>query len=224
MSAEQRQLIDAAGKLGVALEASAAARLLQLLDELTHWGRAYNLSAISAREAMIHQHLLDSLSAHLDLAGNRIADVGTGAGFPGLPLALVNPARHFTLIDSNGKKIRFVAHAMRTLGLGNVTPLHARAETLAVSEPFDTVIARAVTSLPDLLAQVTPLCGPDSRVLALKGRYPQDEISKLPRGWRLARARAVQIPGLDAARHILTLVRQPVFSAPHDAATPPAAS
>ena len=208
MSGERQQLIDDAGALGVQLSDEQAARALQLLDELLVWNRSYNLTAITARDAMIRGHLLDSLSAHTELAGSRIADVGTGAGFPGLPLALASPQRAFTLIDSVAKKIRFVTHAARTLQLSNVTPLQARVEALTPDDCFDTVIARAYASLPDLLASVAGLCGPATRVLALKGRYPADEIAQLPQGWRLQSSLPVTIPGLAAERHILRLVPQ----------------
>ena len=185
-----------------------ATRALQLLDELSVWNRSYNLTAITERGAMIRGHLLDSLAAHVDLAGSRIADVGTGAGFPGLPLALVSPQRAFTLIDSVAKKIRFVTHAVRKLSLANVTPLQLRVETLVPDAAFDTVIARAYAALPDLLTSVGGLCGPGTRVVALKGRYPADELAELPRGWRLEHSRALTIPGLAAQRHILRLVPQ----------------
>jgi 16S rRNA (guanine527-N7)-methyltransferase len=203
---ELQQLIDDAGALGVAISAAQAQQALQLLDELSSWNRTYNLTAISGREAMIRCHLLDSLSAHPDLAGSTVADIGTGAGFPGLPLALVSPQRAFTLIDSVAKKIRFVSHAVRTLQLANVTPLQARVEALTPDSAFDTVIARAYAALPDLLASVQGLCGPATRVLALKGRYPADELAQLPPGWRLQHARALRIPGLAAERHILSFV------------------
>jgi 16S rRNA (guanine527-N7)-methyltransferase len=206
MSHEQQQLIEDAGLLGVTLSDAQAARALQLLDELSIWNRSYNLTGITERGAMIRGHLLDSLSAHAELQGTRIADVGTGAGFPGLPLALISPQRAFTLIDSVAKKIRFVTHAARQLALTNVTPLQARVEKLAPAAPFDTVLARAYAALPDLLVSVRGLCGPGTRVLALKGRYPADEIAELPPGWRLEHARSLSIPGLGAERHILRLV------------------
>ena len=206
MSHEQQQLIEDAGLLGVTLSDAQAARALQLLDELSIWNRSYNLTGITERGAMIRGHLLDSLSAHAELEGTRIADVGTGAGFPGLPLALVSPQRSFTLIDSVAKKIRFVTHAVRKLALANVTPLQLRVETLVPDAAFDTVIARAYAALPDLLAGVAGLCGPGTRVLALKGRYPADELAELPPGWRLEHARSLSIPGLGAERHILRLV------------------
>jgi 16S rRNA (guanine527-N7)-methyltransferase len=203
---EQQSLMRSAAALAVPLTELQAAALLRLLDELSAWNKAYNLTAITERGAMLTHHLLDSLSVQADLEGSRIADVGTGAGFPGLPLALLNPTRHFTLIDSSGKKIRFVAHAARTLGLSNVEPLHQRAEQLSVSTPFDTVLARALAPLPELLATVQGLCGPATRVLAMKGRYPATEIAALPAPWQLAACRAVAVPGLAAERHILTLV------------------
>jgi len=205
MSQEQQQLIEDAGLLGVTLSEAQAVRALQLLDELSIWNRSYNLTAITERGAMIRGHLLDSLSAHVELQGTRIADVGTGAGFPGLPLALISPQRAFTLIDSVAKKIRFVTHAARKLALSNVTPLQARVETLAPAAPFDTVLARAFAALPELLLSVRGLCGPGTRVLALKGRYPADELAALPPGWRLEHSHALCIPGLGAERHILRL-------------------
>jgi 16S rRNA (guanine527-N7)-methyltransferase len=209
MSSEPQRLIDDARELGVTLNADQAAGLLRLLDELASWNRHYNLTAITEREKMIGAHVLDSLSAQADLHGTLIADVGTGAGFPGLPLALAQPQRAFTLIDSVAKKVRFVSHAVRVLGLTNVAVLNARAESLTPEPAFDTVIARAFAPLADLLAAVRGMCGPATRVVALKGRYPSDELAELPRGWRLEQARARQIPGLQAERHILSFVRQP---------------
>jgi 16S rRNA (guanine527-N7)-methyltransferase len=204
LSPSERLTRDAA-LLGVSLGETQAARLLELLDELERWNRSYNLTAIAGREEMITHHLLDSLSISPDLAGTRIADVGTGAGFPGLPLAVVNPSRQFTLIDSSGKKVRFVAHAARTLALTNVTTLQARAETLRPQAPFDTVTARALAPLAELLAAVAPLCGPATRVLAMKGRWPAEELAQLTAPWRLADSRQIQVPGLGAERCVLYL-------------------
>jgi 16S rRNA (guanine527-N7)-methyltransferase len=156
---------------------------------------------------MLTHHLLDSLSVHPQLQGTRIADVGTGAGFPGLPLAVCNPARQFTLIDANGKKIRFVSHAARHLGLDNVTALQARVESLTPAAPFDTVVARAFAPLPQLLADVAGLCGPATRVLAMKGQRPDAELAALPPAWRLEDCRTLVVPGLQAERCLLTLSR-----------------
>src|SRR6185312_10910961 len=166
---EQAELIEQARLLNVSLGDAEAQRLALLLDELERWNAAYNLTSIRGREAMIAHHLLDSLSIHEYLKGARIADVGTGAGFPGLPLAVANPERQFTLIDSAGKKVRFVAHAARALGLGNVEAVHSRAEDMRPAEPFDTITARAFAGLPDLLESVYSLSRPGTRVLAMKG-------------------------------------------------------
>ena len=183
------------------------ARLVALLDELERWNRTFNLTAIKNQDEMLTHHLLDSLAIHADLVGARIADVGTGAGFPGLPLAVVQPARCFTLIDSNGKKIRFVSHAARMLELANVEPLRARAEEIAPDPPFDTVVARAFAPLPELLSTIAGLAGPATRVLAMKGRRPDKEIAALPRAWRVLAVRSLIVPGLDEARCLVTLAQ-----------------
>jgi 16S rRNA (guanine527-N7)-methyltransferase len=200
----QRLLRDAA-TLGVTLAPEDAARMCALLDELVRWNRTFNLTAIKSPEEMLTHHLLDSLAIHADLVGERIADVGTGAGFPGLPLALVQPARRFTLIDSNGKKIRFVSHAARTLALTNVEPLQARAEELAPDPPFDTVLARACAPLPELVSMIAGLTGPATRVLAMKGKRPDQEIDALPRAWRVIGVRSLIVPGLAESRCLVTL-------------------
>jgi 16S rRNA (guanine527-N7)-methyltransferase len=204
LSATQR-LVEDAASLGVPLSDADAGRLLALLEELARWNQRYNLTGIRTLEAMVTHHLLDSLAIHPDLQGTRVADVGTGAGFPGLPLAVSNPARHFTLIDSTAKKIRFVSHAADRLGLANVTALQARIETMRPTEAFDTVIARAFAPLPRLLAQVRGLVAPHSRLLAMKGRWPEKELEALPSSWRLVGSRELEVPGLGEARCVLVL-------------------
>lgn len=190
-----------------ALPAAARGKLSSLLDELLKWNAAYNLTAITDREQMVTHHLLDSLSVQPWLHGDTVADVGTGAGFPGLPLAIVDPARRFTLIDSNNKKIRFVSHAARTLGLSNVTAVHARSESFKPEKPFDTVIARAFAALPELLKLVAPLCGPETRVLAMKGKRPDDELAAVPAAWRVLEVHALNVPGLREDRHLVIVQR-----------------
>jgi 16S rRNA (guanine527-N7)-methyltransferase len=195
-----------ANELGVALDVDMATKLLRLLDELEHWNRAFNLTAIESREAMVATHLLDSLAASGDLVGQQVADLGTGAGFPGLPLAIAHPQRQFTLIDATAKKVRFVSHAVRALGLANVVPLHARAEAVQPASPFDTVIARAVAPLPKLAALARRLSRTGTRLLALKGKRPVAELAAIPSDWELLGVRELKVPQLDAERCLITLV------------------
>lgn len=204
---ERETLIDSAGALGVTLTAAQAESALALLDELERWSRSFNLTAITERRAMITHHLLDSLSVAPWIQGRRVLDVGTGAGFPGLPLAIAMPATEFTLLDSNGKKVRFVGHAARMLELDNVQTVHARAEAHRPSMVYDTVVTRAFAPLPDLLEKVAGLCGPKTLVLAMKGRRQSAEREGLPAGWRIEADRDLSIPGLTEARHVVALRR-----------------
>ena len=205
-------LIVGAARLGVPLDEATAQRLLRVLDELLKWNRAYNLTAITQPREMLTHHLLDSLSVQRFLAGRRVIDVGTGAGFPGLPLAIVDPQRHFTLLDSNGKKVRFVAHVVRALGLANVDAVHSRAEAFVPPQPFDTVVARAFAPLPTLVEWVAPLCSPHTRVLAMKGRALEQERAGLPPGWVIERDEPVEVPGLGEERRVVVLRPPPAGS------------
>jgi 16S rRNA (guanine527-N7)-methyltransferase len=200
------RLVRDAGTLGVSLTEAEATRLLTLTAELARWNERLNLTAI-APEHMLTHHLLDSLAVAGELSGTRIADAGTGAGFPGLPLALVNPARQFTLIDATAKKLRFVSHMVQELALANVEVVHARVERLPGAPTFDCVLARAFAPLPKLLAAVAPLCTAATRVLALKGKWPEAELQALPAGWRLLHGQRLHVPGLAAERCVLALVR-----------------
>jgi len=202
-----QRLVSDAKSMGVELTEPNAARLQQLLDELERWNRTYNLTAITKREDMVTHHLLDSLAVSPELQGTTIADVGTGAGFPGLPLAVLNPERRFTLIDSAGKKIRFVSHVAHALGLTNVEALHVRVESLRPEKPFDTVVTRAFAPLPEMLEKVAPLCGPATHVLAMKGKWPREEIAAIPVGWRVVRSRDLVVPGLKESRCAILLTR-----------------
>lgn len=200
---ERAELIERAGHLGVRLEDRAATDLLRLVEELMRWSKAYNLTGIRSRAQILTRHILDSLSIEADLRGRAIADVGTGAGFPGLPLAVVSPGRRFTLIDSNGKKVRFVEHAARILGLENVEVVKARVEAWQPVAAYDTVIARAFAPLPELLARVRNLVGPQTRVLAMKGQFPAGELAAVKPPWRVVHTRSLAVPGLEEARHVV---------------------
>jgi 16S rRNA (guanine527-N7)-methyltransferase len=197
-------------QLGVDLTDEQAAKLIRLLDEMDDWNQRMNLTAIRERPQQITKHLLDSLSIHTFLRGTRIADVGTGAGFPGLPLALVNPDKHFTLIDSVAKKLRFVEHAVQAMGLSNVTTLHARAEAIKViyrTERFDCIVARAVGQIALLIETTGHLLASGGRLLAMKGKQPDEELKAIPNGWKVAQIRKLSIPGLDEERHLVEIWR-----------------
>ena len=200
-------LIAGAAELGIALSAEQAGQLLRLLDELDDWNQRMNLTAIRARGQQITKHLLDSLAIHSYVRGTRVADIGTGAGFPGLPLAVAMPQLELTLVDSTAKKLKFVEHAAQTLGLRNVQTVHARAESYRPNERFDCVVSRAVGPIETFVKWSGHLCVGGGRLLAMKGRYPTDELEHIPNGWKLATVHRLNIPGLDEQRHLVELCR-----------------
>jgi 16S rRNA (guanine527-N7)-methyltransferase len=175
------------------------------LGELAKWNKAYNLTAVRDPQQMVVRHIFDSLTAAPLLRGTRILDAGTGAGLPGIPLALCYPDRQFTLLDSNGKKIRFVQHVAGELGLKNILPVQARVESYECEERFDTVISRAFTALADFVSNSGHLLKPAGCLLAMKGKLPQAELRALPPGWHATNIESVNVPGLDAERHIIAL-------------------
>lgn len=200
-------LIAGAAELQVSLDEATAQKLLRLLDELDEWNQRMNLTAIRARDQQITKHLLDSLSVQPFLRGARVLDVGTGAGFPGLPLALVNPERQFTLLDSTAKKLRFVEHAASVLDLANVETVHTRAEAYRPSQRFDVVLSRAVGTIERFVTWCGHLCIGGGRLLAMKGRYPEEELQQLPSGWKVAAVHNLAVPGLDEQRHLVEICR-----------------
>ena len=206
-TALERTLVDGARQLGIAIGPAQAESLLRLIAELAEWNRRFNLTAITEPADMVRKHLLDSLSVWPFLRGTRVADVGSGAGFPGLPLAVVDLARQFTLIEATGKKARFVQHAAELLGLGNVEVVRARAEAWRALQPFDCVVARALGQLADFIGVAGHLCSREGRLLAMKGRRPDAEMAGLPAGWRVVAVHGVRVPGLAAARCIVELGR-----------------
>ncbi len=204
------RLAAGARDLGIPLSAAQSGQLLSLLDELEDWNSRFNLTAIRNRADMLTKHVLDSLAVNPHLHGRRVVDVGTGAGFPGLPLAIVNPGREFALIEATAKKARFVEHVAAQLRLTNLNVVNARAERYHPrGTGFDAVVARALGDLSEFVRLAGHLCAPHGKLLAMKGKSPQAEIDRLPRGWRVAALRRLHVPGLDAERHLVELARSP---------------
>jgi 16S rRNA (guanine527-N7)-methyltransferase len=205
-AAELELLVSGARDLGIALDPIRAETLLKLVDELEQGNAQFNLTAIRDRPDMLRKHVLDSLSLQPYLRGERLADVGTGAGFPGLVLGVVNPERRFTLIEATAKKARFVEQTAQRIGCGNVLVVNTRAESYRPFELFDTVVARALSSLADFVAYAGHLCAPGGRLLAMKGKRPDEEISALPRAFRVLAVHRLSVPGLPAERHLVELI------------------
>jgi 16S rRNA (guanine527-N7)-methyltransferase len=202
---ERELLVDGGAQFDLRIDRSSADALLDLVDELEIANAQFNLTAIRDRLGMLRKHVLDSLSLQPFLKGTRIADVGTGAGFPGLPLAVLNSARQFSLIEATGKKARFVERTVERLGLRNVEVVNERAERFRPLQPFDTILARALSSLSDFVAYAGHLCAPDGRLLAMKGKRPDEEIWALPKSFRVVAVHRIKLPGLDDERHIVEL-------------------
>jgi len=193
--------------LGQTLSRSQVDALLGFLDLLAKWNRTYRLTAVTGPAEMVSRHLLDSLSVLPSLAGHRIADVGSGAGLPGIPLAVARPELDFVLLDSNGKKARFMTHAVGRLGLDNVRVVKARVEDYAGESGFDTVLSRAFASLSDFVRLAGHLCAPSGKLVAMKGRLRQEELTGLPEGWRISGTQRLAVPGTDAERHLVVIDR-----------------
>lgn len=207
MAVSVEKIAGAIGALGQAFPVGTVEKLAILLDELERWNRRMNLTAIRDADDMITVHLLDSLVARPLIAGTRILDVGTGAGFPGLPLAIAEPDRIFDLVDSNNRKIQFIKHVTGLIGLRNVTAVKARTEDYAPGYRFDTVIARAVAALPRLAEIAGHHVGKDGVFVALKGRYPAEESQQEPDTWHTT-ITELSVPGLEAGSRHAVLMRR----------------
>jgi len=171
---------------------------------LEKWNKVYNLTAVRDPAQMVPQHLLDALSIRPYLSGKRILDVGTGAGLPGIPLAIAEPEREFILLDSALKRTRFVTQAVGELGLKNVEVVQARIEDYQPEALFDTITSRAFTATEDFVAATEHLLADDGLLLAMKGKLPQQEINSLPNKWA-CEAHKLDVPGVVGERHALLI-------------------
>ena len=195
------------GLATLALPAALAPRLLDYLALLQRWNGAYNLTAIRDPREMLVKHLLDSLAMHPFVDAQRLADLGTGPGLPGIPLAIAKPELQVTLVESNGKKARFLREAVRELGLGNARVLESRAEQVAEPGAFDAITARALDRLAGIIAVGGHLLQPGGRLLAMKAARIDEEAAELPADWQVLAVHRLAVPGLDAARHLVVVAR-----------------
>lgn len=187
------------------LDAAFAAPLLRYLTLLVRWNKTYNLTAVRDPREMVTRHLLDSLAMQPYIASGTLADLGTGPGLPGIPLAITRPQLQVTLVESNGKKARFMREALRQLALGNARVAESRAEALDEPAAYDHLTARALDTLAGIIDVGGHLLRPGGSLLAMKGVYPRDEIAALPAGWTVGEVHPLQVPGLDGERHLVVV-------------------
>lgn len=188
--------------LGLALPGAAVGHLLAYLAELQKWNAAYNLTAVRDPLEMVTRHLLDSLAVRPFVRG-RVLDVGAGAGLPGLVLAIADPALAVTVLDSNGKKARFMRHAVRALALGNVEVIEARVEAHRDARGFDSIVSRAFAAVAEFFALTAHLLAPGGQWLAMKGKLGDAELAAVPAGVQIREIRRLDVPGLPEERHLV---------------------
>ncbi|MFV0277810.1 MAG: 16S rRNA (guanine(527)-N(7))-methyltransferase RsmG [Parahaliea sp.] len=201
----RRELAEGCRTLDLALSAVQLEALWEYLNLLIKWNRAYNLTAVREPADMVRKHLLDSLAIAPLVSGQRLIDVGTGAGLPGVPLAIVYPQREFHLLDSNSKKTRFLFQVKTALGLDNMAVHHQRVESHRPATPFEAVLSRAFASLADMVAGCRHLLAPGGRFLAMKGHYPEAELAALSGVCEVLAVTPVCVPGLAEQRHLVSL-------------------
>lgn len=199
-----------AGLRQLGQDATLAPRLLAYLALLVRWNGTYNLTAVRDPQQMVGRHLLDSLSLLPFVGSGTLADLGTGPGLPGIPLAIARPDLHVTLVESNGKKARFLREAVRTLGLDNAQVAEGRAEAVVVPGGFDLLTARALDRLAGIIAVGGHLLKPGGLLLAMKGAVPHEEMAELPAGWGLRAVHRLAVPGVEGERHLVVVGREPV--------------
>ena len=182
--------------------------LLSYLLLLDKWNASFNLSGVVEINSMVSRHLLDSLAINAHLQGSVFVDIGSGAGLPGIPLAILNPENHFILVDSNGKKTRFLYQAKTELGLANIDVENCRIEHYQSTQQIDMVMCRAFSALGDAVSKSQHLLEKEGKFLAMKGRYPEDEIAALPNCFEISKTTKLEIPGNDSERHLIEVVKK----------------
>lgn len=205
------RIVRGARELGIELASNQGDQLLDYIQEMVRWGRAYNLTAIREPSQMVPLHLLDSLTVVPYVLGPRILDLGTGAGLPGVPLAILRPDYEVWLMDSSAKKCRFLRHIAGRLGLEKVQVVQSRAENYRPDHGFDTVVSRAVGALGLLMDLSAHLVQPGGRLLAMKGQYPEAELAALNEAddrWTVDEILALKTPGVEGDRHLVVCTRR----------------
>lgn len=208
------QLQHGCEALGISLEPGQQERLLNYLELLRKWNKTYNLTAVREPAQMLTRHLLDSLAIAPLLPAGSCLDVGTGAGLPGVPLAILFSQRRFSLLDSNGKKTRFLFQVKTELCLDNISVHHARVESFEPPEPYDVVLSRAFASLGDMVSGCRHLLAPAGRFLAMKGAYPAAELEALGPAFADRTIHRLDVPGLAEQRHLVELIMHDFGRAP----------
>jgi len=193
---------------GISLSDQQKQQLVAYVGLLDKWNKAYNLTSVRDPQQMLVRHILDSIVVAPHLKGSRFIDVGTGPGLPGIPLAIVMPDAHFTLLDSLGKRVRFLRQVQHELGLTNITPVQSRVEAFPAEPPFDGVISRAFASLTDMVNWCHHLPGGEGHFYALKGVRPDDEMAELPAGYVSDAVIKLQVPQLEGDRHLVIIRHQ----------------
>ncbi|MDG1732415.1 MAG: 16S rRNA (guanine(527)-N(7))-methyltransferase RsmG [Thalassotalea sp.] len=192
-------------KSGLTLTDQQIEKLVGYVELLDKWNKAYNLTSVRDPREMLVKHILDSLMNGPHLKGESFIDVGTGPGLPGIPLAILYPEKNFVLLDSLGKRITFLRQVVFQLKLDNVTPVQSRVEKYLPEVPFDGVLSRAFASLEDMINWCKHLIDNNGRFYALKGLYPEDELSALPTGIELVNSEVITVPELEGQRHLIEL-------------------
>ncbi|EJF31138.1 16S rRNA (guanine(527)-N(7))-methyltransferase RsmG [Enterobacter sp. Ap-916] len=190
---------------GITLPENQQQQLVGYVSLLDKWNKAYNLTSVRNPDEMLVRHILDSIVVEPHLQGSRFIDVGTGPGLPGIPLAIVRPDSHFTLLDSLGKRVRFLRQVQHELKLENITPVQSRVEDFPAEPPFDGVISRAFASLSDMVNWCHHLPAAHGKFYALKGVRPDEEITQLPAGFTVENIVKLNVPSLEGERHLVLI-------------------